>query len=149
MNTSMKTSRFRSLALVAVAAAFPFFAGCADKPAEAPTTEETVAVEEVEEVEVPPVTTDGAAPAATDGAAMDAASTEVTAAMAELDEADRTAALAQKICPVSDEALGSMGKPLKVEVEGRTVFICCEGCRDPLLKEPAKYLAKLDAPAAQ
>lgn len=138
------TIYLRTLTSLAFASAFVAFTGCADKPAEAPTTEETVTVEEVE---VPAL--DPTAPAATDGAAMDSATTEITAAMAELDEADRTAALAQKICPVSDEPLGSMGTPLKVEVEGRTVFICCEGCRDHLLKEPAKFLAKLDAPAAK
>src|SRR5688572_21911164 len=109
---------FRPLTFLSFAATLAVFTGCADKPAEAPTTEETVTVEEVE---VPAL--DPAAPAATDGAAMDSTSTEITAAMAELDEADRAAALAQKVCPVSDEPLGSMGKPLKVEVEGRTVFI--------------------------
>jgi len=138
------TSLFRPLTFIGVAVATTIFTGCADQPAEAPTTEETVTVEEVE---VPAL--DPAAPAATDGAEMDAAPTEITAAMAELDEADRTAALAQKICPVSDEPLGSMGAPLKVDVAGRTVFICCEHCRDSLLKEPQKFLAKLDTPAAK
>jgi hypothetical protein len=143
---------FRTLASLSFASALTVFTGCADKPAEAPTTEDTVTVEEVEEVEVPPVTT---APAPADGAATDTmspeiiAASEITAAMAELDDADRTAALAQKICPVSDEPLGSMGTPLKVDVAGRTVFICCDGCRDSLLKEPEKFLAKLDTPAAK
>ena len=36
-----------------------------------------------------------------------------------------------------------MGTPIKVDVNGRPVFICCEGCRESLLAEPAKYLAKL------
>lgn len=65
--------------------------------------------------------------------------------MAKLSEEDRELAMAQKICPVGGE-LGSMGTPMKVDVEGRTVFICCEGCEKPLLEDPAKYLAKLDAP---
>jgi YHS domain-containing protein len=146
------TMYLRILASLSFASVLAVVTGCADKPAEAPTTEETVTVEEVEEVEVPPVTT---TPAPTDGAATDTvspeiiAASEITAAMAELDEADRTAALAQKICPVSDEPLGSMGTPLKIDVAGRTVFICCEGCRDSLLKEPEKFLAKLDTPAAK
>ncbi len=38
-----------------------------------------------------------------------------------------------------------MGTPRKVDVNGKTVFICCEGCRESLLEEPDKYLAKLAA----
>jgi len=65
--------------------------------------------------------------------------------LAELPEADRVLAEKQKVCPVSGEPLGSMGKPIKVEVKGRTVFLCCEGCEADLKKDPDKYLAKLDA----
>jgi len=114
--------------------------GCSKEPAAPPvaddgaaadgTASEGIVVEEevVEDVEVPVLE-----------------SGDVTAAFASLSDADRTAALAQKICPVSDEALGSMGTPLKVTVDGRDVFICCESCRDPLVADPTKYLAKLDA----
>lgn len=65
--------------------------------------------------------------------------------LAELPEADRALAVKQKTCPVSDEPLGSMGKPIKLEIKGRTVFLCCEGCEEDLKKDPDKYLAKLDA----
>ena len=50
----------------------------------------------------------------------------------------------QKTCPVTDQALGSMGQPVKVTVKGRTVFLCCAGCKARLLKNADKYLAKLD-----
>ena len=63
---------------------------------------------------------------------------------AKLSAEDRAAAEKQKVCPVSDEPLGSMGVPLKVEVKGRTVFLCCEGCEESLKNDPDKYLAKLD-----
>jgi YHS domain-containing protein len=63
--------------------------------------------------------------------------------LAELAPADRAAALKQRVCPVTGEALGSMGKPFKVTVKGQTFFLCCEGCRDDLNKNPDKYLAKL------
>ena len=36
-----------------------------------------------------------------------------------------------------------MGTPIKVDVNGQPVFICCAGCRTSLLKDPEKYLAKL------
>jgi hypothetical protein len=50
----------------------------------------------------------------------------------------------QKICPVTDQPLGSMGKPVKVVVKKRTVFLCCAGCKKTLLANPDKYLKKLD-----
>jgi hypothetical protein len=47
-------------------------------------------------------------------------------------------------CVVSGEKLGTMGEVYEVEVEGRTVKLCCAGCEDQLRAEPAKYLAMLD-----
>jgi len=57
---------------------------------------------------------------------------EIREALEPLSEKDRALAEAQVICPVTEVRLGSMGMgtPIKLEVEGRTVFICCEGCRD-------------------
>jgi hypothetical protein len=69
--------------------------------------------------------------------------TEVDDAFAKLDPKDREAALAQKICPVSDQALGSMGKPIKVTVEGQDVFVCCAGCVEELKNNFAEYKSKL------
>ena len=60
-----------------------------------------------------------------------------------LGAADAALARAQGDCPVSDEPLGSMGTPIKVESEGRVVFLCCEGCRKKFERDPEKYLAKL------
>ena len=68
---------------------------------------------------------------------------DVVASLSELSEADREAALAQKICPVGEQPLGSMGKPPKVTVNGQEVFLCCEGCEEDLRSDPEKYLAKL------
>ena len=70
-------------------------------------------------------------------------SSDIAAALAKLTPADRTLAEKQKLCPVAGAPLGSMGAPIKVDVNGRPVFICCEGCREALLAEPAKHLAKL------
>lgn len=58
---------------------------------------------------------------------------------------DQLLAAKQKICPVTGEPLDSMGGPVRVEVAGRVVFICCKGCESALRKNPAKYLAKLPA----
>ncbi len=119
-----KTHQVSSLfAFAALAAAL---VGCSKEPAAAPSA--VVEEEVVEEVEVPALS-----------------SADVTEAMAELSEADRTVALAQKVCPVSGKALGGMGTPIKVTVKGRDVFLCCEGCRERLEASPDEYLAKLDA----
>lgn len=71
-----------------------------------------------------------------------------TAGLDELPPAEREAARAQSTCPVTGMALGSMGKPPRVDIQRRTVYLCCEGCEPRLRKNPEPYLAKLPAPAA-
>jgi hypothetical protein len=56
---------------------------------------------------------------------------------------DQVAIDRQKLCPVTGEALGSMGPPVRVTVDGRTVFLCCKSCEPALRNDPAKYLSKL------
>ncbi|MFO0950493.1 MAG: efflux RND transporter periplasmic adaptor subunit [Isosphaeraceae bacterium] len=55
---------------------------------------------------------------------------------------------AQKICPVTTLKLGSMGRPVAVDVQGRKVWACCEGCTPKLQSQPAKYLARIAAAPA-
>ncbi len=76
-------------------------------------------------------------------------SAEFNAAFSKLSPEDRALAEQQGVCPVTDMPLGSMGTPIKVTVNGRPVFICCEGCRESLLAEPAKHLAKLPGEVAR
>lgn len=49
----------------------------------------------------------------------------------------------QKVCPVSGEPLGSMGTPFRVVLEGKPVFLCCQGCESELRGNPKQYLSKL------
>lgn len=42
-------------------------------------------------------------------------------------------------CAVSDEDLGSMGKPVKATHEGTDVYLCCKSCLKDFKKEPAKF----------
>ena len=70
---------------------------------------------------------------------------EVIEALSQLSAEDRAAALKQKVCPVTDEQLGSMDKPHKINIEGTDVFLCCSGCEGDLREDPAKYLKKLKA----
>ncbi len=61
----------------------------------------------------------------------------------ELAPEDRLLAERQKLCPVTNKPLGSMGTPARVVVSGQVVFLCCDGCEGALKRDPAKYLAKL------
>jgi hypothetical protein len=63
--------------------------------------------------------------------------------LAKLSDEDRALAEKQRICPVSDEPLGSMGVPVKVTVKGQDVFLCCAGCKDAIEENPDEYLAKV------
>jgi hypothetical protein len=49
----------------------------------------------------------------------------------------------QKICPVTGAKLGSMGKPIRKNIQGRTVFLCCAGCEDKLAAKPDYYIGRL------
>lgn len=56
----------------------------------------------------------------------------------------------QKVCLVTNAKLGSMGKPIPIEVKGQKVWMCCSGCEEKLKSQPAKYLAKLgSAPSGE
>ena len=37
-----------------------------------------------------------------------------------------------------------MEKPIKVTAEGRTFYLCCEGCEEDLKANPKAVIAKLD-----
>lgn len=76
-------------------------------------------------------------------ATADAASPDDAKGLAELSVEDREIAKKQRNCPVSGELLGAMGKPFKTSLQGKTVFLCCEGCEHDLKDNPDKYLAKL------
>lgn len=71
---------------------------------------------------------------------------EIEEAFSDLSPQDRELAEAQIICPVTEVRLGTMGMgtPIKVDVDGNPVMICCEGCRESLLQNPQKYLAILE-----
>jgi hypothetical protein len=68
---------------------------------------------------------------------------EISDAMAKLSPEDRALVEAQKVCPVSNEPLGSMGEPIKVTVNGQHIFVCCKGCIDELKANFDKYADKV------
>lgn len=69
---------------------------------------------------------------------------EELAAIEELPAEDRPLAIAQRLCPVTGEPLGSMGVPVKSSVKGRTVFLCCVGCQLEIDSDPDGVLKKLE-----
>ncbi|MEM7310817.1 MAG: hypothetical protein AAF682_29370 [Planctomycetota bacterium] len=50
-----------------------------------------------------------------------------------------------KKCAVSGEDLGSMGDIIDVVDGTRLVRLCCKGCKKGYAKDPAKFMAKIDA----
>jgi Cu(I)/Ag(I) efflux system membrane fusion protein len=63
--------------------------------------------------------------------------------LAKLAAPDRKLAEQQRMCPISNEPLGSMGVPVKMDVRGTPLFLCCEGCRDEVAKDPQAALTKI------
>jgi YHS domain-containing protein len=47
-------------------------------------------------------------------------------------------------CPVSGEALGSMGDPIVMEIDGREVRFCCKMCVGKFEKNKADYFNEID-----
>jgi membrane fusion protein, copper/silver efflux system len=74
------------------------------------------------------------------------AEAEIQAELAKLSESDRKAAIKQRFCVVlGDSRLGSMGAPEKLTIDGKTVFVCCDGCKEEALADPQRTLAKWTA----
>ena len=71
---------------------------------------------------------------------------EIRTAFEPLNGVDHDLATKQVICPVTEVRLGTlgMGTPIKLEIKGRDVFICCEGCRKSWVEEPDRYFKILD-----
>jgi hypothetical protein len=69
--------------------------------------------------------------------------TEQKAAIAKLSVEDQPLAEAQGYCAVTSEPLGSMGPPIKLVLNEKTVFVCCKGCEKKAKANLDKTLAKV------
>ena len=70
---------------------------------------------------------------------------KIKAAMAKLPEADRSAAAAQRYCPMMVTVrLGAMGAPIKVVIDGKPIFLCCAGCKDEAIENGKETLATVE-----
>jgi hypothetical protein len=72
-----------------------------------------------------------------------AAAAKIKNNLEKLSAADKELAMAQENCPVTDQPLGSMGVPIKIDVEGQDVFLCCAGCTPAVKKDARAILDKL------
>ena len=68
---------------------------------------------------------------------------DATKTLAKLPMNERMAIEAQKYCAIaSTSLLGSMGNPIKLEIEGKPVYLCCNGCSKKASADPSGTLAK-------
>jgi hypothetical protein len=83
-------------------------------------------------------------PAGRQGVADDGAE-KVAAERAKLSPEDRALVEAQEWCVIqTDERLGSMGPPIKLDIKGQPVFVCCKGCQKKAESDPDATLAKVE-----
>ncbi len=135
------------------ALALAAFVGCA-KPADdasnaTPETPAATSENPATTPEAPAAPADGPAAATPAEASTISLSADELAQIDKLPEADRQAAKDQQVCAISGEHLGSMDVPVKKEVDGKPVFLCCKGCTEDFDADPKAALAKVQAAATK
>ncbi len=71
--------------------------------------------------------------------------TAASAELVKLSPEDRTAAESQKYCAIAAGSfLGGMGAPIKLELDGKLVFLCCKGCVAKARADPVATVAKVE-----
>ncbi|MFG0315825.1 MAG: hypothetical protein ACF8XB_01025 [Planctomycetota bacterium JB042] len=78
------------------------------------------------------------------GGAAEAAEEPLLEGLEGLDAETLALVRAQENCPVSGEALGSMGAPIRKDVDGKAVFLCCKSCNKKFEADPQKYLSMVE-----
>ena len=70
---------------------------------------------------------------------------EVSEVLAKLPMEERMAIESQKYCAVAEgNFLGSMGAPIKLDLNGKSVYLCCGGCTKKAQANPAAMVAKVE-----
>jgi hypothetical protein len=82
-----------------------------------------------------------------DSSSAEASSEKIETAMSKLSAEDRLAAVAQRVCPVTGELLGFMGKPIKISQGDRHLFVCCAGCEEEAQTKFDEFYAQLNQPS--
>jgi Cu(I)/Ag(I) efflux system membrane fusion protein len=69
---------------------------------------------------------------------------KIAAALGAVPAADRALAEQQGTCPIlPNSRLGSMGTPVKLTLQGETVFLCCPGCKDQATANAGKTVERV------
>ncbi|MBI1346262.1 hypothetical protein GC163_08220 [bacterium] len=98
------------------------------------------------QTQTPPATPASSAQASHGDHSAEADDSKVLASLARLSPQDQALAKAQQFCALMNQSrLGSMGTPIKFEIKGEPVFVCCSGCKAKALKNPDETLAKVAA----
>jgi len=71
------------------------------------------------------------------------ATTGSTSAPGDSSSTSKTKPYPLDVCLVTDNELGSMGKPITQVYNGQTVKFCCKPCVREFNAEPEKYLKKI------
>jgi Cu(I)/Ag(I) efflux system membrane fusion protein len=61
----------------------------------------------------------------------------------QLPDEERQLAIAQRICPITEKPLGSMGVPTKITLRGQPVILCCKGCIGKAKRSPDETLERV------
>ena len=70
---------------------------------------------------------------------------KVSAELSKLPPKERRKIESQKYCAIAQGSfLGSMGAPIKLDFDGKLVYLCCEGCIANAKANPKKTLARVD-----
>lgn len=68
-----------------------------------------------------------------------------SATLAKLPSKEQAAIESQKYCAIANTSLlGSMGTPVKLEISGKPVYLCCKGCLAKATANPDATLAKVE-----
>jgi hypothetical protein len=71
---------------------------------------------------------------------------KISAVLDKLSPEDHKIAVSQKYCAVmATERLGAMGAPIKLDIKGTPVFVCCKGCEKKAIKNPDEILERVAA----
>jgi Cu(I)/Ag(I) efflux system membrane fusion protein len=69
---------------------------------------------------------------------------KIAASLKKLSPEDRKLAESQRLCPIRNDPLGSMGVPVKLTLEGKQVFVCCKGCIAEANSGPSRTFSRVE-----
>jgi YHS domain-containing protein len=69
---------------------------------------------------------------------------EVAAGVEEVAEVMAVINVGNKICPLTNEKVGTMGDAMPIEHEGKIYNLCCAMCAKDFKKDPARFIAIIE-----